>query len=79
MVLNNFVSDFDSLLGSDKYPTRREVYEKLGVTRQALSCMLRRMNGKSVKKSYIELVDMIGYDVQIEYVPKTKNETERII
>lgn len=71
MVLNDYMSDFKQLRSqTDDMKSTKNVCEALGVSRQYISKVIHKSNAQIVSESYIKLLETLGYDVVVKYVPK---------
>lgn len=77
MILNNYVSDFKHLRSTtDDMKSTKSVCEALGVSRQYINKVIHKSNAQIVSESYIKLLETLGYDVVVEYVPKNNKRED---
>lgn len=73
LVINDLKKDFDFIVNQSVFKDRKGLYEHLGITRQGLSAIVCTLDDTHVKPSFVRLLDEMGYDIQIEYVPRKQS------
>ncbi len=67
MLINNLRADLKRKCRENN-TTQKSIAESLGISSQWLSNVLS--HDQTVKGIYIDAMDALGYDVQLQYVPK---------
>lgn len=67
MVKNNIEKDIKIML-IDKGLTQESLGEKMGTTGQYVNRVLKK--NKVVNETFIKMLDALGYDIELTYVPK---------
>ena len=73
MVKNDFKREIDHLL-IDERITKREVSKRLGVFPQQISQIV---SASIVSKRFVEMLDVLGYDIKVEYVKRDCGEGQK--
>ena len=56
--------------------TQAEVAEKIGTTSQYVNRIIKKENKGLVNKTLIEIMEALGYDIRIIYVPMSKRKEQ---
>ena len=51
--------------------TQQTIAEKIGTTKQYVNRIVKKKDG-IMNKTFVEIMEAIGYDIEITYVPKEK-------
>lgn len=70
MVKNCFPADLLSLCKREK-TTQSAIADELGLVRASIN---RRANGNVISKGYVEIVEMLGYDIEVNYIKRSEQE-----
>jgi len=66
MVKNCFPADLVGICKRDK-KTQQQIGEELGISRASVNM---RVKGNVVSKGFVEIMEALGYDVEIHYVKR---------
>lgn len=69
MLLNDTTKDIKGII-KDAGVTQEEIAEKIGLSRQSVSALCYTRKGPLVSKTLIDVMEALGYDVEIRYVPR---------
>lgn len=70
MLLNNVEKEIKIKLVEQEL-TQEELAQKMGTTVQYVNRIIKKKEG-IVNKTFLEMSDALGYDVQLTFVPKGK-------
>ena len=70
MVLNNIEKDV-KIKCVEEETTQQVLAEKVGTSGQYVSRLIKKKDG-IVNKTFVELMDRLGYDIELTYVKKTE-------
>lgn len=70
MVLNNIEKDV-KIKCVEEETTQQVLAEKVGTSGQYVSRLIKKKDG-IVNKTFVELMDQLGYDIELTYVKKTE-------
>jgi transcriptional regulator with XRE-family HTH domain len=51
--------------------TQQTIAEKIGTTRQYVNRVVKKKDG-IMNKTFVEIMEALGYDIEITYIPKEK-------
>lgn len=51
--------------------TQQTIAEKIGTTKQYVNRIVKKKDG-IMNKTFVEIMEALGYDIEITYVPKEK-------
>lgn len=51
--------------------TQQTIAEKIGTTGQYVNRIVKKKNG-IMNKTFVEIMEALGYDIEITYIPKEK-------
>lgn len=71
MVRNNFEIDF-KVKCIEKNATQTALAEKIGTTQQYISRVVNDKNVVMVNQTYVKLMEALGYDIELTYIPREK-------
>ena len=71
MVKNNFDIDV-KVKGLEERVTQAQLAEMVGTSAPYISRLINKQDG-IVNKTFVEMLDKLGYDIQITYVKKETN------
>ena len=72
MILNDLEKEIKLLIKKRK-STQKEISEILGVRHQYLNRVLKRGAG-NVAETFVRAIEVLGYDIRIEFRRRGKNE-----
>ncbi len=70
MVLNNIEKDV-KIKCVEEETTQQVLAEKVGTSGQYVSRLIKKKDG-IINKTFVELMDQLGYDIELTYVKKTE-------
>ena len=70
MLLNNVEKEIKIKLVEQEL-TQEELAQKIGTTGQYVNRIIKKKDG-IVNKTFMEMADALGYDIQLTFVPKGK-------
>lgn len=70
MVLNNIELDV-KVKCVEQGVTQQAIAEKIGTTGQYVNRIVKKKDG-IMNKTFVEIMEALGYDIEITYIPKEK-------
>ena len=68
MVKNDFVIDLKAIMRKEG-KNMEWLGEQIGISKAAVSL---RINGQVMNKGYVELMETLGYDIEVRYVKRSE-------
>ena len=68
MVKNDFVIDLKAIMRREG-KTMESIGEELGLNKATIS---KRARGKVINKGYVELMETLGYDIEVKYIKRSE-------